>query len=220
MRDSTSSDHRELLQFVEPLSQLAAEKSKTKGSGIVAHETPESLLNFFSSLSVASAGETKCEIHYGCQCIVQKGKMAAEMLVAIQRTLRLDPLTETREPIPVPPATESATPAAEAPLAGELAAEKQKTSQLIKQNLKLVNDNEALKQKIQSLQRQVNRLLDRFEAEELLHKIPTADNGNPIVEPTLTKGMVESENAARIAEVSVPAPPLSIDRKKDIESES
>jgi TolA-binding protein len=137
-------------------------------------ETPESLLRFFEALDTGGTDEKACEIHYGCRCIVGRGRKAAEMLVTIQKILGIPTPPESKAP-PAPADQPEATPpdaqSRIAELEGAVAAEKDKSDRLLKQNLKLADENARLALKIQDLHRQINRLHDRAEMASLLERM-------------------------------------------------
>ena len=92
-------------------------------------------------------------------------------------------------------AQESAT---NPPLFEELASEKNKSEQLHKQNLKLVNENLGLRQRIQNLQRQVNRLCDTLEMRAIQKDIRAQGEKIPFAaESPLAAATPENDAAAR-----------------------
>ena len=184
-------------------------------------ETPESLLKFFEALDSAGAEEGECQIHYGCQCVIRKGRLAAERLVAAQQGAPTPPATEP----PNEPEEQGDEQAAEEAgptedqlkiegLTEELTDAKEEYDRAVAQNLELVGENGKLKEKVQLLQKQVNRLYDKVEMSSILDQLESVPGKQETTEPseaetgteggeepTLPDALLESEGAVRVTEM-------------------
>lgn len=154
-------------------------------------ETPESLLSFFTALDPGDQDQAQCQIHYGCLCVLRKGRLAAEMLVGAQQNAGGSEAG--------PAAESAAVDAGRLALAAELATEKTKRQELLRQNLKLVDENIKLKDKIKLLQRQVNRLYDNQEMRALERSLqPAAERTGNDEEKNIARMIAELDGAARV----------------------
>ncbi len=187
-------------------------------------ETPESLLKFFDALDSAEAEEGECQIHYGCGCVIRKGRLAVQRLLAAQQGAQ-PPLTT--QPPSEPEDHAGGGPAEEArptedqlrieELTEELTDAKEEYDRAVAQNLQLVGENGKLKEKVQLLQKQVNRLYDKVEMSSILDQLestpakqkptepsesaPETKGGEePNEPPTLPDALIECEGAARVTE--------------------
>jgi hypothetical protein len=192
------------------------------------HETPKSLQSFFASLDSGPTDDSKCEIHYACKCVLQKARLAAEMLVAVEKILGLEagpPAAENQNAVKKAPpdAAHREPPEIKVP-SREEAPEKTKMENVTRQNLKLVDENIVLKRRIQNLQRQVNRLHDIMELRAIQKRIEKPDGEQEASEsPSIAEILPENEGAAQVIEIDQPAnpsesasePPENLPEKKE-----
>lgn len=157
-------------------------------------ETAESLLNFFSQLDAGGSEAEKCELHYGCSCVIGKGLEASKMLVAIQKLVGAPSA-------PAPEVKPEATPApaeGKISLAEELSEAQSEIDRLLIQNSDLGRENKGLKEKLAILQKQVERLYNKNEMAMTLKRL----EGKKLSEAE----MAGEESSKREAESSL-APP-------------
>jgi hypothetical protein len=141
-------------------------------------DTPESLLEFFTALAGDDQAPEECQIHYGCHCVIRKGRQAAEQLIATQQSAATPPPVDTAA-----------------------------LDSLREENLKLAAENAGLREKVRNLQRQVNRLCDIIELKTIQQGLAKAED-TPAPEeasPELTEVLLE-ESAARVAASKETAP--------------
>lgn len=142
-------------------------------------QTPEALLQFFSELEGSDNEEEECEIHYGCSCVIQKGRKAAQMLVDVQKVLGVEPGTAapaadadaqmTAQIMEVERAlTEPSGPAEPDPNAEALSEAEGEIDRLLLQNVELKEQNTKLRDKMRDLYKQIERLHTRQEMSKLL----------------------------------------------------
>lgn len=145
-------------------------------------DTPESLLEFFTALAGDDQDQEACQIHYGCACVIRKGRQAAEQLLSLHSAAASPPMD---------------TAALDA---------------LREENLKLAAENVGLRDKVRNLQRQVNRLCDIIELKTIQQELAKAgDKPAPEApSPELTEALLE-ESAARVTAQKEPAPPPESD---------
>jgi TolA-binding protein len=139
-------------------------------------QDPKSLLSFFEALDVGSDDEVqKCEMHYGCPCIVHRAQAAARMLVAVQEALGLDGAAPS--PTQSAPAGDDGAAAAKTEeLERQLKEERARAGALDGQIAKLTKDSDRLREHIRMLQRQVDLLHDRREMSSVLNRIEGAED--------------------------------------------
>lgn len=142
---------------------------RSRGAPGAMRETPESLFKFFNEISVdAVEGEEDLEVHYASPSVVKRGREAARMLVAIQQLLG----------VKAAPAGAAAAPSgADAEKVAELAADlkesKAEIQRLMSQLMDQTKQNKALKDRVQLLQKQVERMHVRREMSKTLETIET-----------------------------------------------
>jgi hypothetical protein len=141
--------------------------------------TPEALMKFFSEMESSGEDEGECEIHYGCSCVIQKGRRAAQMLLDIQKivgaqadpggAVQDDEAAMTARIMEVEAALmQSDVPAEPDANAEALQEAEGEIDRLLVQNVELKDQNEKLREKVRDLYKQVERLYTRSEMSKLL----------------------------------------------------
>jgi len=130
---------------------------------------PDELLEFFSQLDSGGAGDEKCELHYGCGCVVKRGTDAARALVAIRELLGFSALDAGSGQASTASGGADAIDLTE--IKADLSEAKSEIDRLLLQNMQYHKENKSLKEKAQLLQRQVERLYTKKEMSDTLKKI-------------------------------------------------
>jgi TolA-binding protein len=127
-------------------------------------QDPSALLKYFESLDTGSAEDAgQCAMHYGCACVVHRGRQAARMLVEVQRALGLDGASAAA----APPVDDGRV----AELTAKLKDADARAREAAEETEKLTADNDRLRDHIRLLQRQLDRLYDRRELNSVLNRI-------------------------------------------------
>lgn len=168
--------------------------------------TPEALLKFFSELEGSDNEDEECEIHYGCSCVIQKGRRAAQMLMDVQKALGVEPgaaapardeeaemnaqILEVERALTQPDATPDPDPDAEALTEAEA-----EIDRLVVQNVELKEQNTKLRDKMRDLYKQIERLHTRQEMSKLLGTLDQKIEEEAKKEGDTGDGEVEAEAA-------------------------
>lgn len=161
---------------------------------MVPSETPQSLYDFFSTLAAGGAEtKEKCELHYGCECVIHRALTASRMLLDVQKTLGIASSDSG-------PGTASEATTDDGKLADERAAwlaeaQKRETKiademdaqrraleeaesegdRLLIQNMNLTSENEQLQEKLIQLHKQIDRMYAKSEMTTLLDKLEAGE---------------------------------------------
>lgn len=187
--------------------------------------SPQDLLAFFQSLASDDAGDSDCQLHYGCSCIIRHGIAAAEKLIAIQELIGGPNLEGSAPASSSTPQEAVASAAAQAELEQRIlaaeGAQRDLASRLdraVKQNLKLADENIRLEQRARKLQDQINRLMDMREMSSILGRLEKRSAANAPASPPAQPEPEESTAAPQpIAEtVQQPKPqPVKLSNAPD-----
>lgn len=169
--------------------------------------TPEALLQFFAELEGSDNDEEECEIHYGCSCVIQKGRKAAQMLVDVQKILgaqpgaaapaRDDEAEMTAQIMEVERALmEPSQPPEPDPNAEALSEAEGEIDRLLVQNLELKEQNTKLRDKMRDLYKQIERLHTRQEMSKLLGTLDQKIEEEAQKKESGETGEAEEETAA------------------------
>lgn len=129
-------------------------------------ETPQSIHEFFQSLGEGSDAAANCSMHYACSCAIERGLQAARMLMAVQQALNLP-----ASAFAPAPATAPIPAAPDEDLLRELREARQQARALEEQLARATQDNQRLRDHIRLLQRQLDRLHERREMNNVLGRI-------------------------------------------------
>lgn len=203
------------------------------------NETPDSIYDFFDHLDPGGLGEEDCEIHFGCNCVIEKGKMAAQMLRDIQTMLggpapakapdaeASDPETDDVVLVEKPgeitelkilprKGGKKATPASTTNnhLEEELLEAEVENDRLVVHNSELNEENKRMREKIRSLYKQIERLYARSEMRTVLEKLDSGIAQDEAEEKAVEEATEEETASVEEAEE---APEESPEESEDVE---
>lgn len=192
--------------------------------------TPMEIYEFFLSLDPGDFEvEGEEDIQYGSPGVLKAGLLAARMLLDVQRAVGMDPeaVTEVRPSAKIETVPQAGKPAPSSKRASfveqALKEAEADVDKLLHQNIDLTKENDAIKKRVNLLQRQVERLYTKNEMSTILDRIEgepeTESNSEP--EPESEQAAEDSSAEGNGSETEKPADPEPVEQSaSDAEPEA